>query len=74
MWEYWMMRETQLRLNKHNENEDNIVVKSNLKSCWKIDNVQGFCAKKFETKKVRNKRNNKVGKDTEYRTIIMMRG
>jgi len=36
-----------------------------------INNVQGFYAKKFKTKKVRNKRNNKAGKDREYRTIIM---
>jgi hypothetical protein len=43
-------------------------------SCCKIDDIQGFYAKKFETKKARNKRNNKVGKDMEYRTIIMMRG
>jgi hypothetical protein len=26
MWEYWMMRDTQLRLSKHNEGEGNVVV------------------------------------------------
>ena len=66
-----------------NNVEDLVELRGNLNLKWgsgglllvgKINNVQGFHAKKFKTKKARNKRNNKVGKDTEYRTIIMMRG
>ena len=66
-----------------NNVEDLVGLRRNLNSKWgsgglplfgKISDVQGFYAKKFKTKKARNKRNNKVGKDMEYRTIIMTRG
>ena len=67
-------------LNEDRNNvEDLVGLRGTLNSKWgllvrKINDVQGFYAKKFENKKVRNKRNNKVRKDTEYRIIIMMGG
>ena len=68
-------------LNEDRNNvEDLVGLRGTLNSKWglllvrKINDVQGFYAKKFENKKVRKKRNNKVRKDTEYKTIIMMGG
>jgi hypothetical protein len=62
--------------------EDLVGLRGNLNLKWEVGDFflfinwwcAGFYAKKFKTKMARNKINNKVRKDTEYRTIITMRG